>query len=139
MFKLAVLNRERDIDKVWRDWNVYCFEEKKKKSFHHCNFEDFYGFCSSAIIRGLVTCRKKEISCQCFSSIVTSFFKGRKKLVERCYGETLGRYSFLRHDLYPEASNGNKWSPIVLPRLSSISQPPRNPIILLLLKRDALT
>lgn len=32
MFKLAVLNRERDIDKVWRDWNVYCFEEKKKNN-----------------------------------------------------------------------------------------------------------
>lgn len=30
MFKLAVLNRERDIDKVWRD--VYCFEEKKKNN-----------------------------------------------------------------------------------------------------------
>lgn len=41
-------------------------------------------------------------------------------------------FSF-RHDLHPEASNGNKWSPIVLPRLSSISQPANNPIILLLL------
>lgn len=29
VFKLV--NKERDIDKVWRDWNVYCFEEKKRE------------------------------------------------------------------------------------------------------------
>lgn len=95
VFKLV--NRERDIDKVWRDWNVYCFEEKKREKI----IAILKAFTVSAIIRGLVTCRKKEISCQCFASIVTSFFEGRKKLAEeRCYGETLGRYSFLLDTIY---------------------------------------
>lgn len=95
VFKLV--NRERDIDKVWRDWNVYCFEEKKREKI----IAILKAFTVSAIIRGLVTCRKKEISCQCFASIVTSFFEDRKKLAEeRCYGETLGRYSFLLDTIY---------------------------------------
>lgn len=74
---------------------------RKKKRKNRSIIAILKAFTVSAIIRGLVTCRKKEISCQCFASIVTSFFEGRKKLAEeRCYGETLGRYSFLLDTIY---------------------------------------
>lgn len=52
------------------------FREKKKK----CDRSIIAILSYILVYLGLVT-SKKEISCQCFASIVTSFFEGRKKQV----------------------------------------------------------